>query len=114
MRRTLEVCIVGSGGHASMPHESNNPILIASGLIREIGIYNAYAFDSGENTSMKAVFLDAGVKGNMIPEQAIVRFQFLADGEEVLKKVIEKFEEKTTLYIAACGGSAKIYEYKER
>lgn len=82
MQEIYEVRIKGKGGHASMPQKAENPILSAAELIRQMC--------EEEKSGIEIQSFDAGEKGNIIPEEAMIRISVQAEDSIQLEKTKEK------------------------
>ena len=109
MEKTYIVTIHGMGGHASMPEKANNPVLIAAGLVSSI-VGMKWMPPAAE---VKAVHISAGEKGNIIPDEAEIRYHLAADPNH-FQKLKEQFVHAVTVYTELRGAKAEINIEKEK
>lgn len=67
---TISIKVIGRGGHASMPHQANDPIPVACELVQAFQTFitrRVHAFDPAVLTIAK---IRAGTENNIIPEHA--------------------------------------------
>ena len=111
MEKTYVVTIRGMGGHASMPQKANNPILIAAGLVSSIAGIHWLQPEKTKNKELtaevKAVSILAGEKGNIIPDEASVRYHLKADTNH-FRKLKEQFIHAVNVYTEIRGAKAEI------
>ena len=103
MEKTYIVTIHGMGGHASMPEKANNPVLIAAGLVSSVAGMK-WMVPAAE---VKAVHISAGEKGNIIPDEAEIRYHLTADTNH-FQKLKEQFVHVVTVYTELRGAKAEI------
>ena len=83
--------IYGLGGHSQGPFKTKNPILAGLDFIRLINERVLYGFDSFDAVSVKPVALDAGTKGNIIPENAVLKVEIAAEEERQYEHLLDIF-----------------------
>lgn len=110
MQKIYEVLIKGKGGHASMPKEANNPILIAAGLILQLCTTPVSGLENREVSGIKIVSLEAGKQGNIIPEQAKLKIGVYAQEKKEFQEIKERFFAFAKSFIAARRGEGVIRE----
>ena len=94
LEKTYVVNIRGMGGHASMPEKANNPMpekMRNKELAAEV----------------KAVAISAGEKGNIIPDEAEIRYHLTADTNH-FHKLKEQFIHAVKVYTELRGAKAEI------
>lgn len=111
MEKTYIVTIHGMGGHASMPEKANNPVLIAAGLVSSVAGMKWMVPEKMKNkevaAEVKAVHISAGEKGNIIPDEAEIRYHLAADPNH-FQKLKEQFVHAVTVYTELRGAKAEI------
>lgn len=111
MEKTYVVTIRGMGGHASMPEKANNPILIAVGLVSSVAGMKWLVPEKMKNKELeaevKAVGIFAGEKGNIIPDEAKIRYHLTADTNH-FHKLKEQFMHAVKVYAELRGAKAEI------
>lgn len=69
---TLTVTVTGKGGHASMPHLSNDPVPVAAQLVTSVLTMLTRRFDAFDPVVVTITSMQAGAGPNTIPEQAVL------------------------------------------
>lgn len=70
---TLEIAVVGRGGHASMPHQTRDPVPVACEIVMALQTMVTRRFDATEAVVVTVTQLDAGTAFNVIPDRALLR-----------------------------------------
>ena len=100
----VEIVIKGKGGHSSTPHKTHNPIIIGFEIINAINANLAYQFDSFEDFTLVPTTFEAGIKENIIPEEARITYKGVfvkSSYSEILYNLISKTSEAiSSLYNA--------------
>lgn len=68
----LEIVIEGRGGHASMPHQTRDPVPVACEIVMAIQAMVTRRYEAAEATVITVTQLDAGSAHNIIPDRAIL------------------------------------------
>ncbi|MBA3056236.1 MAG: amidohydrolase [Sphingomonadales bacterium] len=69
----LEICITGAGGHASMPHQTLDPVPIACEIVLAIQAMVTRRFNAHDPVVVTITRLDAGSAHNVIADRAVLR-----------------------------------------
>jgi hippurate hydrolase len=69
----LEIAVVGRGGHASMPHDTRDPVPVACEVVLALQTMVTRRFDAGDAVVVTVTQMDAGSAHNIIPDQARLR-----------------------------------------
>ena len=69
----LEVVVVGSGGHASMPHDTRDPVPVACEIVMGLQAMVTRQFNATEAVVVTVSQIDAGTAHNVIPDRASLR-----------------------------------------
>lgn len=69
----LEITVTGRGGHASMPHQTRDPVPVAAELVLAIQTMVTRRFAASEATVVTIAQLDAGSAHNVIADRAVLR-----------------------------------------
>ncbi|MGB3796959.1 MAG: M20 family metallopeptidase, partial [Alteraurantiacibacter sp.] len=64
----LEITVRGSGGHASMPYDTVDPIPVAAEIVLALQSMMTRRFDASEATVVSVTKIDAGSAHNIIPD----------------------------------------------
>lgn len=101
----VEIIIKGKGGHSSAPNKTRNPIIIGFEIINAINASLAYQFDSFDDFMLIPISFEAGVKENIIPEEAYITYQGIFV-DYSYSKILYKLLVKTAEAISALYGSS--------
>jgi hippurate hydrolase len=66
----LEIAVVGRGGHASMPHDTRDPVPVAAEIVLALQAMVTRRFDAAEAVVVTITQMDAGSAHNVIPDRA--------------------------------------------
>jgi amidohydrolase len=69
----LEIAVAGRGGHASMPHDTRDPVPVAAEIVLALQALVTRRFAASEATVVTVTQLDAGSAHNIIPNEAKLR-----------------------------------------
>jgi amidohydrolase len=69
----FDVVVHGRGGHAAEPHEAEDPIVAAAGIVREFQTIVSRRVDPFQTAVLSVTQMQAGSAYNVIPEKAILR-----------------------------------------
>ncbi|HYD23202.1 MAG TPA: M20 family metallopeptidase [Croceibacterium sp.] len=69
----LEIVVEGRGGHASMPHQTRDPVPVACEIVTAIQALVTRRYEAAEATVVTVTQLDAGSAHNVIPDRAVLK-----------------------------------------
>jgi hippurate hydrolase len=69
----LEIAVVGRGGHASMPHDTRDPVPVACEIVLALQTMVTRRFDAAEAVVVTVTQMDAGSAHNVIPDRALLK-----------------------------------------
>jgi hippurate hydrolase len=69
----LEIVVEGRGGHASLPHQTRDPVPVACEIVTAIQALVTRRYEASEPTVVTVTQLDAGSAHNVIPDRAELR-----------------------------------------
>jgi hippurate hydrolase len=69
----LEISVVGRGGHASMPHDTRDPVPVACEIVLALQAMVTRRFDAAEAVVVTVTQMDAGTAHNIIPDRVKLR-----------------------------------------
>jgi amidohydrolase len=69
----LEIAVVGRGGHASMPHQTRDPVPVACEIVMALQAMITRRFEATEAVVVTVTQLDAGTAHNVIPDRALLK-----------------------------------------
>lgn len=69
----FEITVTGRGGHASMPHDTLDPVPVACEIVLAFQTLVTRRFDAAEAVVVTVTQLDAGTAHNVIPDKAVLK-----------------------------------------
>jgi amidohydrolase len=69
----IEIAVVGNGGHASMPHDTRDPVPVACEIVMALQAMVTRRFDAAEAVVVTITQLDAGSAHNIVPDRALLK-----------------------------------------
>jgi amidohydrolase len=69
----LEVVVEGRGGHASMPHDTRDPVPVACEIVLALQTMVTRRFDASEALIVTVTQLEASSAHNVIPDRAVLK-----------------------------------------
>jgi hippurate hydrolase len=69
----LEISVVGRGGHASMPHDTRDPVPVACEIVLALQAMVTRRFDAAEAVVVTVTQVDAGTAHNIISDRVRLR-----------------------------------------
>ncbi len=69
----LEIVVTGRGGHASMPHQTRDPVPVACAIVGAIQALVTRRFDAAEALVVTISQIDAGSAHNVIADRAVLK-----------------------------------------
>jgi amidohydrolase len=69
----LEIVVEGRGGHASMPHQTRDPVPVACEIVTAIQALVTRRYEAAEAMVVTVTQLDAGSAHNVIPDRAVLK-----------------------------------------
>jgi hippurate hydrolase len=66
----LEISVLGRGGHASMPHDTRDPVPVACEIVLALQAMVTRRFDAADAVVVTVTQMDAGSAHNIIPDRA--------------------------------------------
>ncbi|MEO6387301.1 MAG: M20 family metallopeptidase [Croceibacterium sp.] len=69
----LEIVVEGRGGHASMPHQTRDPVPVACEIVTAIQALVTRRYEAAEALVVTITQLDAGSAHNVIPDRAVLK-----------------------------------------
>jgi amidohydrolase len=69
----IEIAVVGKGGHASMPHDTRDPVPVACEIVMALQAMVTRRFDAAEAVVVTITQLDAGSAHNIVPDRAVLK-----------------------------------------
>jgi amidohydrolase len=69
----VEITVTGRGGHASMPHDTRDPVPVAAEIVLALQTIVTRRFNAAEAVVITITQLDAGSAHNIIPDHAAIK-----------------------------------------
>ncbi len=69
----LEIVVEGAGGHASMPHQTSDPVPVACEIVTALQTLVTRQFNAHDPVVITIASINAGSTHNVIPDRAILR-----------------------------------------
>ncbi len=89
----LRIIIRGHGGHASAPHQTVDPIVVAAHAIVALQTVVSRAVDPEQTAVFTIGRIEGGVRGNIIPNEVMMSGTVRTFEAAVLKRVLTRVEE---------------------
>ncbi len=89
----LRIIIRGRGGHASAPHQTVDPIVVAAHAIVALQTVVSRAVDPEQTAVFTIGRIEGGVRGNIIPNEVMMSGTIRTFDADVLKRVLTRVEE---------------------
>ncbi len=86
-----DITLTGVGGHSSVPFKTHNPINAGFALIQTVQNKVWFEFDSFDNVVLDPIDFNGGIKENIIPDTAQIRYYgayVTAGQQEQLKQIL--------------------------
>lgn len=85
----IEITVTGRGGHASMPHDTRDPVPVAAEIVTAIQTLVTRRFNAAEAVVVTITQLDAGSAHNIIPDHATLKGTIRTLSPQNRKGVVE-------------------------
>jgi amidohydrolase len=89
----FRIIIRGRGGHAAAPHQAIDPIVIAAHTIVALQTIVSRSIDPEETVVVSVGRVDAGVRGNIIPNEVMMTGTVRTFSDETLTRVLRRMDE---------------------
>jgi len=89
----FRIIITGRGGHAAAPHETIDPVVIAAHVIVALQSVVSRSVDPSETAVLTVGRVQAGVRGNIIPNEVMMSGTVRTYERRVLERVLRRMEE---------------------
>ncbi|WP_017797771.1 M20 metallopeptidase family protein [Oceanobacillus kimchii] len=108
----FKITIEGKGGHASMPHQTNDAVIAAGHLITSLQTIVSRNLDPMEASVVTVSMLEAGSVPNIIPKTVTLQGSIRTFQPHIQKRLKERFFTITNQIAEAFGTKAEI-DYQE-
>jgi hippurate hydrolase len=104
----LEIAVVGRGGHASMPHQTRDPVPVACEIVLALQTMVTRRFEATEAVVVTVTQLDAGTAHNVIADRAVLKGTIRTLSPEKRQGVWADIQRVAENIAAAHGCSAEV------
>lgn len=104
----LHIVIHGKGGHAAMPEDAIDPVVIAAQVIQSLQTIVSRSIAPHDTAVVSVTCVEAGTADNVIPPYATLRGTIRTFDETVRQRVLQRVRELATGIAAAHGGRAEV------
>jgi amidohydrolase len=102
------ITIKGKGGHAALPENTIDPIVIGSAVVSQLQTIVSRSISAKDSAVVTIGSFQAGMTNNVIPDKAILKGTVRTSNEEVRKKIYEVFKQVVINTVTALGGEVEI------
>ena len=99
----IEVRLIGRGGHGAWPEATVDPVVMAAATVLRLQTVVSRETAADEPVVVTVGALQAGSKGNVIPDDALLRVNVRTFDEEVRKRVLASIERIVNAEASAAG-----------
>ncbi len=110
---SIEITILGAGGHGAAPHLSIDPILVAAEFVASVQKIVSREIDPLEPAVVTIGALHAGTTHNVIPSRATLLGTVRAFDHDVRAKMAERIE-RVLKGVCAAAGASYTFDYQWR
>ncbi len=108
----FEISVEGVGGHAAMPHDCVDPVMIAVQIAQTLQTVISRNLDPIDNAVLSITRIASGTTHNIIPTAAVMQGTVRTMKKETQAMIVARMEKIVTQVAGAMGGSAKLrYKY---
>jgi N-acetylcysteine deacetylase len=100
--------IKGKGGHAALPENTIDPIMIGSAVVSQLQTIVSRTVSAKESAVVSIGSFQAGATNNVIPDKAILKGTVRTSNEEVRQKIYQVFKKMVTNTVTGFGGEVEI------
>lgn len=105
---TVIIKVIGKGGHASRPHLTVDPVIVASSLVMALQTVVARNIDPTETAVVTVGSIHGGDASNVIPGDVTLALSVRSFSPAVRDHLESRIRELTTSHVAAYGATAEI------
>lgn len=102
------ITIKGKGGHAALPENTIDPIVIGSAVVSQLQTIVSRSISAKESAVVTIGSFQAGMTNNVIPDKAILKGTVRTSNEEVRTKIYKVFKQVVTNMVTSLGGEVEI------
>lgn len=105
---TIEIVVEGNGGHASLPHQTLDPVPVAAEMILALQTMVTRQFNAHDPVIVSVTCMEAGTAHNVIADRAVLRGTMRTLSADHRRRVAESIEVLAAGIAAAHGLSARV------
>ena len=105
---TVRITVHGRGGHAARPHQTVDPVLIASSLVVALQSVVSRNVDPRQTAIVTVGALHAGSAANVIPDEATMALSVRSFDPAVRELLEQRIRALVSAHVAGYGGQATI------
>jgi amidohydrolase len=103
---SLRITIYGKGGHASVPHNTIDPVVIAAKTVLALQLIISREIKPGEAAVVTVGYIQAGTKNNIIPDEAYLGLTVRTYKPEIRRQILAAIA-RITKAEAQAGGALR-------
>ena len=104
----IDIIIEGSGGHASMPHQTLDPLPVACEIVTALQVLVSRQFDAHDPVVVTIAKIEAGTTHNVIPDRATMKGTMRSLSPAHRERLREAVTRLATCIAAAHGLNASV------
>ncbi len=89
----FRIIVRGRGGHASAPHETVDPIVVAAHAVIALQTVVSRAVDPTQTVVLTVGRIEGGVRGNIIPSEVMMSGTVRAFDNRVMERALQRMDE---------------------
>ncbi len=101
----FRIIVHGRGGHASAPHGTIDPIVVASHVVVALQTIVSRNIDPAETAVLTVGRFEGGVRGNIIPSQVMMSGTVRTFDQTVMDRIVSRMEELIAGVTSAFGAT---------
>ncbi|MBL8880508.1 MAG: amidohydrolase [Phycisphaerales bacterium] len=104
----LHIVVHGKGGHAAMPEDAIDPVVISAQIITALQTIVSRSIAPHDTAVVSVTCVEAGTADNVIPSRVVLRGTIRTFDENVRQRVLQRVREIAAGIAAACGARAEV------
>ena len=109
---TIQIRIKGLGGHAAMPHQTIDPIIIASQIVSSLQTISSRSLDPMDNIVLSITQFHSGTTHNIIPDEVFLEGSLRTLNEKTKNMAIKRINEISHNIAKSFSASADVFVEK--
>ena len=108
----FDLVVQGKGGHAAMPHLTNDPLVTTAQLVTALQQFHSRVMNPLDQAVLSITQFHAGDAYNVIPDECVIRASVRTFRKEVKQKIVETINQVATGICSANNCTYKL-DYRE-